>query len=183
MNQLRVWLEYRLLWGWLSDEPTTWRAIAVFIVNIVAVSLAWNFVMLIILNFLGMLAPAEGAQGIAQSATGWPIWIIVFFTLFILAFMEEVLFRFPLFFVALIVFGKKWPLSVNLWSIVILSAIFGYLHGNWINIFIQGVIGVFLSFAFLKGGALAVRPGKGLLISTTAHFLYNAAVTILFLVL
>ncbi len=167
------------LWGWLSDEPETWQSIAGFIVNIVAVSLCWSLGMVTVLNFLGIRVVAQGAQEIIPAVTGWPIWIIVLFTLFILAFVEEVLFRFPLFFVALIVFGKKWPLSVNLWSIVILSAIFGYLHGNWINIFIQGVIGVFLSFAFLKGGALALRPGKGLLISTTAHFLYNAAVMVL----
>lgn len=117
--------------------------------------------MIFVFQLFGVRLGSQAAQEIGRGTAGWLGWILFFVVLFILAFMEEVLFRFPLFFVALIVFGKKWPLSVNLWSIVILSAIFGYLHGNWINIFIQGGDRRISEFRVFKGRRVGFASGKG----------------------
>lgn len=52
-----------------------------------------------------------------------------------------------------------------LWVVIIISSvIFGYIHGAWYNIFIQGVSGVVLSLAYLKGGYVS---------SVTAHATHN----------
>ncbi|OGN01780.1 MAG: hypothetical protein A3I26_03320 [Candidatus Yanofskybacteria bacterium RIFCSPLOWO2_02_FULL_43_10] len=76
--------------------------------------------------------------------------IFLFFLMVAMApFMEEVLFRFlPIKGVKLIT-GDKNALWV---AIILVSILFGSLHGSWHHIFIQGVSGIIFSLSFLRGG-------------------------------
>lgn len=54
----------------------------------------------------------------------------------------------------------KWPL------IVVTSFIFGFIHGNIINVYIQGVLGIFFAWVYLKNNF-------SLISSITAHAIWN----------
>jgi len=75
--------------------------------------------------------------------------------------VEEILFRFvPIEGIKLITDSKR-----VLWiTIILVSILFGSLHGSWHHIFIQGGSGVIFSLAFLRGGLIS---------SVTAHALTN----------
>ncbi len=76
--------------------------------------------------------------------------------------IEEIIFRFIPYTIIQILFllTRKNVKPVLIICSVIMSGIFGYVHGNYINIFVQGVPGLFLSFIFLaNGGYIIVRRG------------------------
>lgn len=56
------------------------------------------------------------------------------------------------------------------------SAYFGYTHGDWRNIFVQGFGGGVFSYIFLKYGGLDGRFMAPLISSTFCHALYNMVV-------
>ena len=88
--------------------------------------------------------------------------IFLFFLMVVLApFIEEVLFRFlPIKGIKLITDSKN-----ILWiAVVLVSILFGSLHGSWHHIFIQGASGVIFSLTFLRGGLVS---------SVTAHAFTN----------
>jgi len=92
------------------------------------------------------------------------------------AFREELLFRFLPF---LIIFLPKYQFSnKQIFSFVVLSScIFGYVHGDFRAIFVQGVIGAYLSLIFWRYSfRLKNWRGmiNGLIASTVVHFLYNS---------
>lgn len=92
--------------------------------------------------------------------------------------IEEAIFRlFPLVIIQLLFFPllkEKGKTILLLSSVVILSVLFGYLHGNVLNITLQGVAGLFFSVLYLKrGGYWNNDPVKGLCSSTAAHALFN----------
>jgi len=61
-----------------------------------------------------------------------------------------------------------------IWSVVIaVSFLFGALHGSFYNLFIQGIIGIMFSAAFLRGGYVS---------SVTAHLIHNLPFIFLILV-
>ena len=69
---------------------------------------------------------------------------------------------------------QTWPLWI---VIIIVSAIFGKIHGSYVNIFIQGVAGIAFSWVFLKRGYLAavtthVTYNTLLFVNTLAYFFY-----------
>ena len=88
--------------------------------------------------------------------------IILFFLMVATApFIEEFLFRFlPIKGMGLVTDNKN-----ILWIVIVLvSILFGSLHGSWHHIFMQGVSGIIFSLAFLKGGFTS---------SATAHVFTN----------
>lgn len=91
---------------------------------------------------------------------------------------EELLFRLPL---ALAVWrwGTSWKVVL---SAVILSAIFGAVHGTLMHIFIQGVIGLVLSTVFLKCGGFQGRYVKATVASSATHAMFNGVLITLALV-
>ena len=70
--------------------------------------------------------------------------------------------------------------------VIVSSAYFGFIHGNYINIFLQGVVGLFLSFIFLAGGGYMRKEYTfskvvylscfGVFCSTLAHGLINISI-------
>lgn len=81
-------------------------------------------------------------------------------------FLEEIVFRF----VPIKLTGSFTESKFILWTVIVsVSVVFGYLHGAWPNVFIQGIAGILFSRAFLKGGLTS---------SFTAHMLTNLFVFI-----
>lgn len=64
-------------------------------------------------------------------------------------------------------------LSVGIAVAIPMSAYFGYTHGDWRNIFIQGFGGLVFSFIFLKYGGLERRIAAPFVAATLCHAGYN----------
>lgn len=93
-----------------------------------------------------------------------------------IAILEEIVFRFfPLHTVVGMI---KKPRAV-LFVAIIVSIIFGYLHGNWQKIFLQGMTGFVLSCVYLKCGGFQKRWPKALAASSLTHILFNFTLVIL----
>ena len=93
----------------------------------------------------------------------WPELTLSWFCIVVIIspIIEEVAFRFlP------ITIVKRWTKNrMVLWlTIILVSGIFGYMHGSWLNMLTQGIVGLWFSAAFLKGGLIS---------SVTTHILYN----------
>lgn len=100
----------------------------------------------------------------------YPILNLFLVLVIIAPLIEEVIFRL----LPITVVQGLTPSRFVLWAVVLLSSIiFGFLHGSWQNIFIQGVGGIIFSRAFLRGGLIS---------SLSAHCVPNFAVFILYLV-
>lgn len=88
---------------------------------------------------------------------------LLFNLLIISPIVEESLFRLLPIGIVLKICGKEN--KIVLWPVIIISSvIFGWIHGSWRNIFIQGSVGIVLSAAFLKGGYVS---------SVVAHIVCN----------
>ena len=88
--------------------------------------------------------------------------MIIFVSVFMAPVLEEIIFRFfPI--------GLTNRYTKNkgvLWLVILgASVLFGYLHGGFVHIFMQGVTGIFYSAAYLRGGLIS---------SVVAHATYNA---------
>lgn len=62
---------------------------------------------------------------------------------------------------------------------VVSSLLFGYAHGDWTNIFVQGLGGICLSIVFLKCGGMNRKPTKALAYSTVSHASANILLDII----
>ncbi|MBI2068614.1 MAG: CPBP family intramembrane metalloprotease [Candidatus Yanofskybacteria bacterium] len=111
-----------------------------------------------VLTHLGIIS--EPSKVITDEDLKRPI--ILFFLMVVRnPFLEEILSRFlPIKGVKLITDNKN-----ILWTtIILMSILFGSVHGSWHHIFIQGASGVIYSLAFLRGGLTS---------SITAHAFTN----------
>jgi membrane protease YdiL (CAAX protease family) len=91
-------------------------------------------------------------------------------TVFGSAFFEEVIFRFiP------IVYTLKFTRSlyVVVSVTIVSSVIFGYVHGGFGHVPLQGVAGLFFSMVYIKTGGYLEMHRDALLTTTLIHFLYN----------
>ena len=100
------------------------------------------------------------------------------FIMFLAALTEEIFFRLPLALLAKIKVPKRGILTCAL----VLSIIFGYCHGGSYYIFVQGVSGVILSMLFLECGGYQGKIIKPIMVSATAHFLFNGVIAISLLI-
>lgn len=99
------------------------------------------------------------------------------------ALSEEILFRFlPFYLIFLLEYclSKEFiPNKIILLIAIISSIIFGYLHGNWRAIFIQGIGGLYFSYIFWRYSFRANSFKKlfwGLFASTVVHTSFNVLV-------
>lgn len=105
-----------------------------------------------------------------SSGTHLP-WGLFFLVLLGSVFLEEVVFRF----IPLVLAVKRWGASPKVLVVaVVVSAAFGFAHGGFAHIPVQGVGGLFLSVVFLKCGGFAGRFRKALAVSTLYHFVFDA---------
>ena len=87
------------------------------------------------------------------------------------AFKEEIVFRAPLSLLGPL--SCRWSSQIVIWAVVLISILFGYLHGDWTNILLQGGLGLIFSLVYLKMGGMRGRVLIPLLASSAVHFLYN----------
>ena len=83
--------------------------------------------------------------------------------------LEEVVFRLPLLWAV-----RRWDTSRPLFvTLVLISASFGFIHGGFFHILIQGVLGLFLGVLFLKAGGINRNRRKAFGASLAAHLCYD----------
>lgn len=159
-------------WNWLKNEPKGFFAICGFVFFIIVCTLAWNVAMDFVVQFFGVqMGPSDGklVKLLNDSLINFLL------ILFSAAAIEEIMFRVPLIFILNV--SDSRPFLV--FNVLAISAVFGMLHGGFMNILFQGAAGVFFSAAFLKGGAINDNPGKGFFIATFIHFLLNVILTVI----
>lgn len=111
---------------------------------------------------------------ILRGMSAWQrLWTLVSVTL-----IEEVVFRAIVLAPVLRHFHPDrrgvWPLVA---AVTLSSVTFGYFHGEWVNIFIQGVNGMGLAIIFLKSGGWQKEFWKPLFVAWMAHLGFDLAVT------
>lgn len=116
--------------------------------------------------------------------------IVAYIFIFTAALSEELVFRLiPIFTIQLLLsflnININFKILILFISIIIVSIVFGYLHGNYINVFIQGVGGLIYSLVYLKYGGYYLSnqyssfdPYDAFIISTVFHFFYNTTIFI-----
>ena len=105
-----------------------------------------------------------------------PIDKVLPFSLILLAFREELLFRAPL---ALLFLFRGVTMGKVLMAAMALSILFGFFHGGFIYILFQGVIGFSWCVLFLKCGGAHGRPLKAVFVTTLTHAGYNGALALI----
>jgi hypothetical protein len=86
---------------------------------------------------------------------------------------EEVIFRLIPLGIAILYSRVSY---LTLFMLAMSSMLFGFVHGSWANVFLQGVDGVCLAIVFIKCGAAQNQLMRGLFWSTAAHLLFNGIV-------
>lgn len=155
----------RWLLQWLQEEAYGKN---VFLVVVAAAALCWfwDVGVLILIHFIGAELSLIDQGNILMSRIYSPAGVLG------AAFVEEIIFRLPL----AIFVQRNWPLDKVLTIAILLSVIFGYLHGGIMHLFLQGMSGFMFSLVFLKCGGWQRNYAKGVLVSTATHFMFNVAV-------
>lgn len=148
--------------SWIKEEVKG-KDIIPFIAICLLLCFLCSNLAVVILFWLNMYTPPPKI-GIATLTWYIPIFLLSF------AFIEEIIFRLPL----AIFIQLEWPINEIVFMAIFYSAIFGFYHGGITNIFIQGVGGFILCIIFLKCGGYQKKYLKAIIISTLAHFFYNA---------
>ena len=178
------------------------RGLNYFLLNITIViwNLGYSLFAALIINKYGFFGSSEvigkrSEEILEKIISDYPL--AIFFTaLAFMALAEEITFRWapifiPRFFIEKI--ASRWfpefiyqfltdkLIQIILVSALLASIIFGWVHGGFIFIFIQGIIGFIWSLLFIKcggyrGGFSGYR--KALLTTFVSHFTYNAVIII-----
>lgn len=153
------------LLAWLYVEPTgfTWWS---FLAKITAINFFITLLLGTILDAAG--APLRDETTILSMLQKTPL-VFLFFFLPLSAAFEETLFRLPL---ALFIQMNIPPMYLLVVA-ALLSVIFGYAHGGWWQVPLQGVGGFIFCLVFLKCGGLEEKFGKAFFSSSCAHLLLN----------
>jgi membrane protease YdiL (CAAX protease family) len=157
---------------WLDDEPKAWISILFYCLSFAALAFFVNIVVAIIFDLVGLQIPVNTGRGepISMGEFFFPI------KLFYLAAVEEFIFRMVPMLLAVALFPRSAKVFI---FVAISSVIFGYLHGGWPNIFIQGVTGCFFSLIYLKCGGWYENHMKGFLASSFMHFCMNGLIALI----
>jgi len=142
--------------------------------NLISIYIVNMFINLfIVIIFKEQLRP-ESNNSIEHFINNQGLWRFLLFLPFA-ALWEEIFFRY-----VPIILGVK--LNTLIFSIIVSSIAFGWLHGCWINIFIQGIMGLWLSLIYLKyynvDKPYSVFP---LFCSTLVHYVYNFLLAVMYL--
>ncbi len=171
--------------SWFSDTAplkSLWWVIPLLIAGIIY----YDFLILNLLNYLKINKDGISLHpGPFSSMSA----IDVASTILVLGFLEECLFRAgPLQIIQVSsfrLFKRNSPVIV-ISTVFLTSIIFGYLHGNYLNIFIQGMPGAVYAVLYLKYGGYMKNDGaktefkKGLFTSTTIHVFSNTTLICLY---
>ena len=170
---------------WLSREPHGWWRYTSFLMQVLLLDIMLAFVMiLVLLSASSIGAPVESLPEPPGSTERLAElykqnWAAGYLLIFIGALVEEFVFRFlPLTIARLL----RLPLVGTLAVALLSSVWFGYVHGGWFFVPIQGIGGFIYSLAYLKSGGFHGKLLKPLLSTTLVHWGFNSLlVTILVL--
>ncbi len=150
---------------WLSREIKGYQRVR-FIFTAILVDVVYSLLMMHFLDKWGWLEHID-AKTVIYS---WPfnkeheLALLLVFTE--LSFIEEVIFRLLPLGGFIYLCGVTWKVvGVALFS----SVLFGYWHGGYASILIQGVSGMIYALVFLKCGGLQKKYFEGLLSSWACH--------------
>ena len=141
------------------------------------------FMSLIVHNLIVPLVPQKDKQEISKDTSDFKDMktkptVYIWGRVFAAATIEEFLFRFlPL--TLLWVMKVRNNLIVGT-TILVSSVIFGYLHGNYLNIFLQGVGGMIYGIIFWKfmveRSQSKIAPLKAWMFVSMTHMFYNLTI-------
>ncbi|NTW14654.1 MAG: CPBP family intramembrane metalloprotease [Candidatus Moranbacteria bacterium] len=147
---------------WLRKEATI-REAFVLAVAMIVVKIGYSYV-------LGIAFPQ--LKDAVDNAPKLGMTILAFSTPFLFLFyalMEEVIFRAPL----SIAEDLGWSVRGMMVASLVLSVVFGLLHGSPANIPYQGVAGFFYCIMYLKCGGLTGNGMKAIAVTSISHFTWN----------
>ncbi len=169
---------------WLRSEPAGVKATIEFLRDALLTKFAWVVVMSIIATWFNYVPDSHNTLDL-QDALGEFSLSVLTAILMASAAIEELLFRTaPLFFgwaVAWVFWRNECELaqtSVLLGISIVASAVFGYVHGNFSSIPVQGVGGFILSIVYLKCGGINGKIMWPLMTSASVHFVFNMILVI-----
>lgn len=154
------------LWKWLSIDIGAKKVCGVIILAII-VKLLFVLVGIWIIKYFNVYVPPTpiSREEIPLLRLSFLFWLLY------VAILEEAMYHLlPLVFTMELLGGSKRAMIA---VVVISSAIFGWVHGGFTHIFIQGVSGFILCLVFLKCGGLQRKYVKALTASAAVHFLFN----------
>lgn len=168
----------RKFWKWLGGNPARPRSLASITKVVLAaliVDLCWtcfmDFVLIYIVNI---------PQGLSREMP--TLWELLIYA----PTLEEFIFRLLPALVILVIMEtmliddyQTMKREVFLWAAIISSAIFGIIHGSFINLFFQGVGGLVLWVVFLYGSRMGKDLFRGYASSVALHSLYNLSILII----
>lgn len=158
----------------LEEETKGWPEVLFYCLSCAFVILLINVVMAVVFEAVGIKIPQN--SGGSAPIPILKIWFPAL--LFYMAGIEELIFRVTPMILAVGLFPKSAKIFV---FVAVSSVIFGYLHGGWPNIFIQGFSGCILSWVYLKCGGWNDDHMRGCLASTIAHFSINGFIALVIL--
>jgi len=161
------------MFKWLDVEPT-WKQVLIWIPLSALGLFVYNTWMIwFVLSFDLMALPP------VQSVVQMPIVSWSFLpTLFMLAFIEEFIFRFlP----AVFFLDRRSSYFDIVFYIVVTSWAFGMVHGGKMHLIFQGAGGLLFSIVYLKYGGIREKHFYGLFASTATHTFFNATIALLLL--
>jgi predicted Abi (CAAX) family protease len=156
--------------SWLQTQLTFWQA-CYFILVCAAIDLVWSVGVCKIFHFLRV----EFSQNTANFTSRQILRRSFFPHIAYAAAKEELVYR---------IVPLSWSVTClgitpTLWIALILSIIFGLIHGNAYNILLQGVGGIVYSIIFLKCGGLGHHFVQASLCVVVAHCLHNSLEAVL----
>ncbi|HXV26765.1 MAG TPA: CPBP family glutamic-type intramembrane protease [Candidatus Paceibacterota bacterium] len=175
MDKART-LVRRMFRRWLRYEPT-WNEFIAALPGITALMFMLSLSGYVLAKLLVPIGN-EGGEAINEFLSRTPF-LVVMAVMVLVVLVEEAVFRLPL----LIPLHFAGPGKVTAASVIVLSVVFGELHGSW-HFMVQGLSGIVLSLVFLKCGGVRGRWGylKGYACAAVVHYSFNAAAIISFFV-
>lgn len=156
---------------WLEREARV-REAPLYIFGFFALHLWYTAIAVWVINTFGIEIPATEQDRHTTSILQWHFPLLLMYW----ALMEEFLFRVPVGIAAEFLGKSAWVIVP---MVIISSVIFGWIHGSYHRVFLQGVGGVLFCILFLKCGGLSGNYPKALASSTIAHALFNGALVII----
>lgn len=149
---------------WLSI-PVPKKKIPVFVFYAFGFSFIWNISLVLLLYFLASEPKIPLKWGIPTPSTLYMIRVVLAVV------YEEIAFRRVPIGMAI---AQRGVGKLCLFSLVLSSLIFGYLHNGFESLALQGVTGFICGITFIKCGAGSRQYLQGLAASTAVHMIFNA---------
>lgn len=164
--------------GWLGRAPQGFLKKLQFIFSASLLALFWSVAAFSLLGFLDVLPPLEmykvgkiDIDGPSFSAVGLLSELITG------AMIEEGAFRFAPLFLYWFIYDEFSSSDSFLRGVVpvsiLSSVVFGYIHGGWFTLPVQGVSGIIFSVVYLKFGGMQGKVILPFVASSITHFFYN----------